>query len=126
MIGSFRELVEKIRIEAEETIKAELSRRSWLERTGFKLFMPLTVNIVTDQGAACLTILGDGVVHLSEHLPSDPDATIQASFETLAHLYVDRDRGQFAQAEEEGSIKITSYSAKGRQAERQLRELLGS
>lgn len=124
MISSFQELVEKIRIEAEKTIKAELSKRSWLERTGFKLFMPLTVNIVTDQGAACLTILGDGAVQLSEHLPSNPDTTIQARFEMLAHLYIERDKGQFTRAEEEGSIKITSHSAKGRQAERQLRELL--
>jgi hypothetical protein len=49
MLSSFQELVEKIRIEAEKKIKAELSKRSRLELFGFRLFMPLTVNIVTDR-----------------------------------------------------------------------------
>lgn len=125
MVSSFYRFAEEFRTEAENAIKAELSRRSFLERVGFGFFMPLTVNVVTDQGAVSLTILKDGAVQLSEYLSSNPDNTIQANFETLKDLYHYRDRNQFVQAETEGRIKITSNSLKGRQAERKLRELLG-
>jgi len=125
MVSSFQEFADKFKIEAERAIKAELSKRSLLERIGFGFFMPLTVNIVTDQGVASLTILQDGTVHLSQRLSPNPDSTIQAHFETLEHIYYKRDRTQFTQAEAEGRIKITSYSLKGQQAEGKLRELLG-
>jgi len=125
MASNFYEFAEEIRTEAENAIKSELSRRSFLERTGFRIFMPLTVNVVTDQGAVSLTILKDGTVKLSEHLTSSPDTTIQANFETLIGLYHSRDRNHFIQAERERRIKITSHSYKGKQAERKLRELLG-
>ena len=125
MAGSFHEFVEEIRTEAENTIKSELSRRSFLERAGFRLFMPLTVNIVTDQGAVSLKIFKNGTIQLSGYLPSRPDNSIQTDFETLRSLYHSRDRDQFIQAERKGRIKITSHSYKGKQAERKLRELLG-
>lgn len=125
MVSSFHKFAEEFRAEAENAIKVELSKRSLLERVGFTFFMPLTVNVITDQGAISLTILKDGAVQLSEYLPSNPDNTIQASFETLKDLYYSRDRNQFSQAEKEERIKITSNSLKGQQAERKLRELLG-
>jgi len=125
MVSGFYEFAEELRTEAENAIKSELSRRSFLERAGFRMFMPLTVNIVTDQGAAALTIFKDGTIQLSMYLSSSPDSTIKADFETLIGLYHSRDRDQFVQAEREGRIKITSRSWKGQQAERKLRELLG-
>lgn len=125
MVGSFHELVEEIRTEAENAIKSELPRRSFLERAGFRVFMPLTVNIVTDQGAVSLKILKNGAIQLSRYLPSHPDTSIQTNFETLKSLYHSRDGNQFIQAEREGRIKITSHSYKGKQAERKIRELLG-
>lgn len=125
MLSSFQKFAEKFKIEVERAIKAELSKRSFLERIGFRIFTPLTVNIVTNQGAASLTVLQDGSVQLSQHLSPNPDSTIQADFETLEDIYSKRDRTRFNQAEAEGRIKITSYSPKGQQAERKLRELLG-
>ena len=125
MVNGFYEFAEELRTEAENAIKSELSRRSFLERAGFRMFMPLTVNIVTDQGAASLTIFKDGTIQLRRYLSSSPDTTIKADFETLIGLYHSRDRDQFVQAEREGRIKITSRSWKGQQAERKLRELLG-
>jgi hypothetical protein len=125
MVNGFYEFAEELRTEAENAIKSELSRRSFLERAGFRMFMPLTVNVITDQGAASLTIFKDGTIQLGRHLSSSPDNTIKADFETLIGLYHSRDRDQFVQAETEGKIKITSRSWKGQQAERKLRELLG-
>jgi len=125
MVSNFYEFAEEIRIEAENAIKSELSRRSFLERAGFRIFMPLTVNVVTDQGAVSLKIFKNGTIRLSRYLPSRPDNSIQTNFETLRSLYHSRDRNHFIQAEREGKIKITSRSYKGKQAERRLRELLG-
>ena len=125
MTSNLFKFAEKLRIEAENGIKAELSRRSFLERVGFGLIMPLKVNVVTDQGAVSLTILKDGTVQLSEYLSSNPDNVVQASFETLENLYRTRDRNEFARAEIEGKIRITSKGLKGQQAEGKLRELLG-
>ncbi len=125
MESGFYEFAEELRTEAENAIKSELSRRSFLERAGFRIFMPLTVNIVTDQGAVSLTIFKDGTIQLSRYLSSSPDNTVQANSETLVGLYHSRDRIQFVQAEREGRIKITSRGYKGQQAERKLRELLG-
>lgn len=122
---SFYKFAEEIRTEAENTIKSELSRISLLERAGFWMFMPLTVNIVTDQGVVSLTILKDGTIQLGEYLSSNADNTIQANFETLRDLYQSRDRNQFTRAEMQGEIKISSHSLKGQQAERKLRGLLG-
>jgi len=125
MVNSFYKFAEKIRAEAENVIKSELSKRSFFELLGFRLFMPLTVNILTDQGAVCLTILKDGSIKISEHLSSNPDSTIETSFETLRSLYLSRDKNQFIQAEREGRIKMTTHSWKGQQANIKLKELLG-
>ena len=125
MVSNFYEFAEELRTEAENTIKSELSRRSFLERAGFRIFMPLTVNIVTDQGAVSLTIFKDGTIQLRRDISSSPDNIMKANFETLIGLWHSRDRNQFVQAEREGRIKITSRSYRGQQAERKLRELLG-
>lgn len=125
MVSSFYEFAEKIRTEAENAIKSELSRKSFLECAGFWIFMPLTVNIVTDQGSVSLTIFKDGTIQMSRNLSSSPDNTIQADFGTLSGLYHSRDRNQFVGAERQGRIKIISHGWKGQQAERKLRELLG-
>ena len=98
MVSSFYKFAEQIRREAESKNKSELSRRSFLERAGFWIFMPLTVNIVTNQGSASLTIIfKDGTIQLNRYLSSNPDNTIQADFETLISLYHSRDRNQFIQ-----------------------------
>ena len=125
MVSNFNKFAEEIKTEIENAIKSGLPRRSFLECVGFWMFMPLTVNIVTDQGTISLTILKDGTIQLGRFLSSSPDNTIQASFETVKDLYYSRDRNQFNQAEKDGRIKISSHSWKGQQAERKLRELLG-
>lgn len=125
MANIFYEFVEKLRIEAESKIKSKLSQRSFLERVGFEFFMPLIVNVVTDQGSVSLSFLKDGSVQRRKSLSSNPDVIIQADFETLKKLYSSRDRNQFVQAEREGKIRITSNSWKGQQAESKIRELLG-
>ena len=125
MASSLYKFAEEFRTEVESAIKSELSKRAFLESVVFRVSMPLTVNVVTDQGAVSLTILKDGNVQLSESLFSNPDNTIQANFQTLKDLYYSRDRNQFIRAETEGRIKITSNSLKGQQAERKLRDLLG-
>ena len=125
MPNDFYRFAEEFSTEVENAIKAELSRRSIFERIGFGVFMPLTINVIADQGAVSLTVLKDGAVQVSEHLPSNPDILIQANFETLRSLFYSRDKIQFVQAEKEKKIKITSSSEKGQQAERKIRELLG-
>ena len=83
MTNIFYEFVEKLRIEAENA----LSRLSFLERAVFWVFMPLIVNVVTDQGSVSLSFLKDGSVQRRKSLSSNPDAIIQADFETLKKLY---------------------------------------
>ena len=124
MRSDFYEFAEGFRVEAESTIKAELSRRSFLERGIFGLFMPLIVNINTDQGSISISFFKDGSVQSERSLSSNPDVIIQADFETLKKLYFSRDKNQFIQAEREGKIRITSSNLKGKQAERKIRELL--
>ena len=125
MTSNFYDFVERFRIEAEKAIKAELSRRSILERAGIWFYMPLTVNVVTNQGSVSLVFLKDGSVQRRKYLSSSPDNVIQADFETLKELYSSRDKNQFVRAEREGKIRITSKGWKGQQAERKIRELLG-
>jgi len=125
MTGNFYEFVERFRAEAEKAIKAELSRRSFFERAIIWVFMPLTVNVVTNDGKVSLSFLKDGSVQLRKRLYSNPNIVIQADFEMLKELYSSRNRGQFVQAEREGKIGITSKDLKGQQAEKKIRELLG-
>jgi len=122
----FYEFIERLRIEAEKAIKAELSRRTVIERVGFGLFMPLTINIITDAGSASLVFLNDGSVQCKKNLSTNPNNVIQADFGTLKELYSSRNKSQFIRAEREGKIKITNNDLKGQQAERKIRELLGS
>jgi hypothetical protein len=124
MANIFHEFAENIRAEAEKSIKTELSKMPFLE-IGLRIFMPLTINVVTDQGAVSLTILKDAKVELDEHLSTSPDVTIDGNFETLRSLYQSHDRNLFAQAEKDGKIKVISHSWKGQQAETRLRELFG-
>ncbi len=126
MATEFYEFIEGLSIEAERAIKAELSRRAFLERVGFGLFMPLTINIITDAGSASLVFLDDGSVQWRKNLSTNPNNIIQADFGTLKELYSSRNKNQFIRVEREGKIKITNNDLKGQQAERKIRELLGS
>jgi len=63
MVSSFYEF-EELRTEAENTIKSELSGRSFFKRADFRTFIPFTVNIVTNQSAASLTIFKYGTIQL--------------------------------------------------------------
>lgn len=125
MTSDFHKFAQDIKAEAEKAIKAELSKMPFLE-LGLRIFMPLTINIVADQEAISLIFLKDATVQLDEHPSSNPDIAIQADFETLRSLYQARDRNQFAQAEKDGKIKITSHSWKGQQGETRIRELFSS
>lgn len=125
MSNDFYRFAEEFSTEIENVIKAELSKRTIFERLGFALFMPLTIDVIADQGAVSLIVLKDGTVKRREHLPSKPDILIQVNFETLRNLFYSRNKIQFLQAEKEKKIKITSSSLKGQQAERKIRELLG-
>jgi hypothetical protein len=122
MADDFRKFAEDIRAHAENSIKSELSKSSFLE-LGFRIFMPLIVSIVTDHGAVSLTISKDGSVRLGESVSANPDVTIEADFETLRSLYQSRDKNLFSQAENDGKIKMTSHGWKGQQAETRLRQL---
>jgi hypothetical protein len=123
MTNNFQEFAEKLRTELERGLKAELSK-TLLGGIVFRAFMPLTVNINTNQGIASLTILHNGAVQLDQKLSSNPDTVVHADFEALQEIYRGRDRAQFTRAEADGRIKIISCTSKGQQAERKLRELL--
>jgi len=125
MANDFHKFAQEIRAEAEKAIKTELSKMPFLE-LGLRIFMPLIINIVTDQQAVSLTFLKDGNVQLDDSVSANPDIVIQADFEMLKSLYQARDRYQFAQAERDGKIKITSHSWKGQQGETKIRELFSS
>ena len=120
MVSSFYSFAQILKTEFESKIKAELSRSLVL-----LAFLPLTINITTNQGNGCLTILKNGSVQLSQSLSSNPDNALNANFETLKELYRSRDRNQFKRAENEGKIGISSYTMKGRMAERKIRGFLG-
>jgi len=89
------------------------------------MFMPLAVDIITDAGKASMTILKDGTIVLERNLSRNPDITLRADYGSLHELYNSRDSEGFRAAEKQGRIKIIGHTAKGRQAEARLRELLG-
>jgi len=121
----FRVFTEKIREAFEKGLDAELSKRSFFERTMFQMVMPLIINLSTDLGVASLTVLKEGKVKLDFKLSDTPDVSIEADFEALNRLYESRDKSAFHQAEANGQIKINAYTFKGQQTEQRLRELLG-
>jgi len=125
--ADFDELLSRIRKEAEDGIKYELSRRSFIDRGVFRMFMPLTIDIATDAGNASMSISKDGTIDLEMDLSRsrNPDITLRADFGSLHELYNSRDRDAFREAEIHGSIEIRGHTAKGRRAEAKLRELLG-
>jgi hypothetical protein len=125
MADDFHEFAQEIRAEAEKAIRTELSKMPFLE-LGLRIFMPLIVNIAADEQAVSLTFLKDGNVQLDYSVSENPDIIIQADLATLKSLYQTRDRNQFAQAEKDGKIKITSHTWKGQQGETRIRELFSS
>lgn len=125
MSSDFYNFAEEFRMDIENRLKVALSRMTFLRRVVLQGFMPLAVNVTTDQGSISLTILQDGTIRLAKYLSSNPDNTIQANFETLKNLIRSRDRNQLIQAENEGKIKIISNSPIGQKAERKIKELLG-
>ena len=127
MSADFDELLSRIRREAEDGIKYELSRRSFIDRGVFRMFMPLTIEIITDAGHASMSISKDGAIDLGRglHRPRNPDITIRTDFGLLHELYNSRDSDLFRDSERRGRIEIRGNRAKGRRAEAKLRELLG-
>jgi len=125
MSVDFDDLLSRIRREAEDGIKYELSRRSFIDRGVFWMFMPLTINIMTDAGNASMAISKDGTIDLKRNLSRNPDIILRADFGSLHELYNSRDREGFRAAEMQGKIEIRGQTGKGRRAEVKLRELLG-
>lgn len=125
MGSSFYEFAERVCVDIGKTIQSELSRRFFIERLGFAMFMPLTINIKTEEGSGSLLILNDGTVKFEKRCSSVPDITLQSSLQTLASLYDTRSPAEFFQAEKQGKIKMVNHNFKGQQAERKVRELLG-
>jgi len=127
MSADFDELLSRIRREAEDGIKYELSRRSFIDRGVFQMFMPLTIDINTDAGNASMSILKDGTIYLERGLSRsrNPDITLRADFGLLKELYDSRDSDVFREAERQGRIEIRGHTSKGRRAEAKLRELSG-
>lgn len=125
MSADFHDLLSRIRREAEDGIKSELSRRGFIDRSVFRMFMPLAIDIITDVGKASMTISKDGTIGLEGDLSRNPDITLRADFDMLHELYDSRDSEVFRAAEAQGEISISGHTAKGRQAEARLRELLG-
>jgi hypothetical protein len=72
-----------------------------------------------------MTISKDGTISLEGDLSRHPDITLRADFDILHQLYDSRDSEVFRAAETKGKISISGHTAKGRQAEARLRELLG-
>ena len=125
MSTDFDGLLSRMREEAEGGIKSELSRRNFIDRSIFHMFMPLAIDIITDAGNASMTILKDGTIDLKRNPSRNPDITLRADFDSLNELYNFRDSEGFRAAEKQGRIKILSHTTKGRQAEARLREWLG-
>lgn len=121
----FDNLLSRIRKEAKDGIKSELARRSFIDRSVFGMFMPLIVDIITDAGNASITILKDGSIDLKRQLSLNSDITLRADLSMLSELYHSRSREEFRAAERLGKIEIRCHTAKGRQSEARLREILG-
>lgn len=112
---------EGFRAELQNVVDTELSRMPLLKRLGFGRFMPIVIEVVSNQGSVFLAILGDGNVQLRTNVSARIDITIYASFETLIDLIRSRAEVKFIQAEKEGRIRIIVHTPKGQK----LKEFLG-
>ena len=125
MSEDFDGLLARIRKEAEDGIKSELARRGFVDRSVFGMFMPLTIDIITEAGKASIIISKDGSIEMRRQLSENPDITLRVDFGMLSELYHSRSRQEFRAAERQGRVEIRSNTAKGSLSEARFRELLG-
>ena len=123
--NDFDGLLSRIRKEAEDGIKSELARRSFVDRSVFGMFMPLIIDVITEAGKASLIVSKDGSIEMRRQLSPNPDIVLRADFDMLSELYHSRSRQEFRAAERQGRIEIRSNTAKGQLSEARFRELLG-
>jgi len=123
MESQFKDFLERFRAEVEKTIKNEVASMGMIQRSIMQSFMPLYINLFTDAGKACLVIQKSFDVTI-ENPSNSPDVLVEGDFSVLKELFANRDSNSFKKAEQEGKIKLSSFSFKGQQALNRIREYL--
>ncbi len=123
METQFKEFVEKFRAEIEKTIKSEVSTLGSIQRSIMQSFMPLYINLNTNAGNACFVIQKSFDVTV-ENPSNSPDVTVEGDFNTLQSLFASRNPNDLRKAEQEGKVRISSFSFKGQQAVSRIKDYL--
>jgi len=123
MESQFKDFVERFRAEVEKTIKNEVSSMGSIQRSIMQSFMPLYINLSTNMGKVCLVIQKSFDVTV-ESPSNSPDVLVEGDFNTLQSLFTTRNPNDLRKAEQEGKIKISSFSFKGQQAVNRIRDYL--
>jgi len=123
MESQFKDFVERFRAEVEKTIKNEVSSMGSIQRSIMQSFMPLYINLSTNIGKVCLVIQKSFDVTV-ESPSNSPDVLVEGDFNTLQSLFATRNPNDLRKAEQEGKIKISSFSFKGQQAVNRIRDYL--
>jgi hypothetical protein len=87
---------------------------------------PIHLNITSGSENCNLEFLPGAVVQLHVGLTANPDVSVRGDTASLTKVILRRSKQAFEEAERNGKIVATSYTWKGEQAMRRVRELLSS
>ncbi len=120
------DILEDIRNEAETRIQKELSGFLGIVRASvYNMFMPLVVNVITEDEAYHLTFQRGGTARLDKGSSATPDVTLRSSYSALRGLFQSRSKDGFEAAVQQGDIVITANTPKGQQALSKIKEMFG-
>lgn len=124
-MGELHDLLQSIRDEAERKIKNELSGLTGLVKAPiYNMFMPLVVNIQTENEECHFIFQKGGSVFLYQESHHNPDITVSGEHAGLMYILRTREKNRFIADEKAGKIKIIPHTPKGSQAVTKIREIL--
>jgi hypothetical protein len=124
-MGELYDLLQSIRNQAEDKIRNELSGfAGQLKAVIYNRFMPLVVNIQTENERCYFTFQKGGSVLLYQGLHNNPDVTVSGEHAELMYLLQTREKKRFIADEEAGKITITPRTPNGSKAVGYIREKL--
>ena len=122
---SLDNVLEQMRSRLEEGIKQRLSGlQGVVVKPVYNSMMPLHVEMFLAPETHAFVFLKDGLVELSHGASSNVDVRIESDAQTFMRLFKNPSAELFKELEDQGKIRITSLTKKGKDAEGYVRKYL--
>ena len=109
------ELLEESVEKAQRDIRKKLSGLlGFAKRTVYNSYMPLSINLISEEDGYVITFENDGYISLNKGLYAEVDIEIKAASKVIVELLETKDKSLFQKYQAGGKLQITTYTSSGK------------